>query len=60
MKANYCKGAKMPYTFQVSIYQMAILLLFNEKDKNSYEEIAQTTAAQRRGFGSFSGYPPES
>ena len=43
VKANYCKGAKMPYTFQVSIYQMAILLLFNEKDKNTYEEIAQTT-----------------
>jgi hypothetical protein len=43
VKANYVKSAKMPYTFQVSIYQMAILLLFNEKDKNTYEEIASTT-----------------
>ncbi|KAL2258916.1 hypothetical protein VTK26DRAFT_7585 [Humicola hyalothermophila] len=43
VKATYIKSAKMPYTFQVSIYQMAILLLFNEKDKNTYEEIASTT-----------------
>ncbi|KXX77857.1 Cullin-1 [Madurella mycetomatis] len=43
VKANYVKNAKMPYTFQVSIYQMAILLLFNEKDENTYEEIASTT-----------------
>lgn len=43
VKANYVKNAKMPYTFQVSIYQMAILLLFNEKDKNTYDEIASTT-----------------
>lgn len=43
VKANYVKNAKMPYTFQVSIYQMAILLLFNEKDENTYEDIASTT-----------------
>ncbi|KAH6634455.1 Cullin [Chaetomium sp. MPI-SDFR-AT-0129] len=43
VKANYVKNAKMPYTFQVSIYQMAILLLFNEKDKNTYEELSSTT-----------------
>ncbi|AEO70905.1 uncharacterized protein THITE_2122761 [Thermothielavioides terrestris NRRL 8126] len=43
VKANYIRNAKMPYTFQVSIYQMAILLLFNDKDKNTYEEIATTT-----------------
>ncbi|KAK0629646.1 Cullin [Bombardia bombarda] len=43
VKANYIKNAKMPYTFQVSIYQMAILLLFNEKDKNTYDEIVSTT-----------------
>jgi len=43
IKANYVRNAKMPYTFQVSIYQMAILLLFNEKDKHTYEEIASTT-----------------
>jgi len=43
VKTNYIRNAKMPYTFQVSIYQMAILLLFNEKDKNTYDEIASTT-----------------
>ncbi|KAK0701670.1 Cullin [Lasiosphaeria miniovina] len=43
VKANYIKNAKMPYTFQVSIYQMAILLLFNDKDKITYDEIASTT-----------------
>jgi cullin 1 len=43
VKASYCKNAKVPYTFQVSTYQMAILLLFNESDKNSYEDIANAT-----------------
>ncbi|KAL2169795.1 hypothetical protein VTG60DRAFT_5613 [Thermothelomyces hinnuleus] len=43
VKANYVKNSKMPYTFQVSCYQMAILLLFNEKDRNTYEEIASAT-----------------
>lgn len=43
IKANYVRNAKMPYTFSVSVYQMAILLLFNEKLQNTYEEIAQTT-----------------
>lgn len=44
IKATYIKNAKMPYTFQVSAYQLAILLLFNNDDKNTYEEIAQSTA----------------
>jgi cullin 1 len=43
VKANYCKNSKVPYTFQVSTYQMAILLLFNEKDNNTYEDIAKAT-----------------
>ncbi|KAK4189254.1 Cullin-1 [Podospora australis] len=43
VKANYVRNARMAYSFQVSVYQMAILLLFNEKDKNTYEEIAETT-----------------
>jgi len=43
IKANYCKNQKTPYTFQVSAYQMAILLLFNENDKNTYEAILETT-----------------
>lgn len=43
VRAHYCKGAKTPYTFQVSLYQMAILLLFNERDTYSYDDIAATT-----------------
>ncbi|PSS25734.1 hypothetical protein M430DRAFT_134459 [Amorphotheca resinae ATCC 22711] len=46
VKANYCKNQKTPYTFQVSTYQMAILLLFNENDKNSYDDIAKATQLQ--------------
>jgi cullin 1 len=43
VKANYCKNTKTPFTFQVSTYQMAVLLLFNDKDKNSYDDIAKAT-----------------
>ena len=43
LKATYCKNSKTPYTLQVSLYQMAILLLFNEKDQQTYEEIATAT-----------------
>lgn len=46
VKANYCKNTKTPYTFQVSTYQMAILLLFNENDKNSYDDIKKATQLQ--------------
>ncbi|TAQ91054.1 hypothetical protein B7494_g581 [Chlorociboria aeruginascens] len=46
VKANYCRNQKTPYTFQVSTYQMAILLLFNENDKNSYEDLARATGLQ--------------
>ena len=44
IKANYIKNTKVPYTFQVSTYQMAILLLFNDSDSVSYDEIAAATA----------------
>jgi cullin 1 len=43
LRASYCKNSKTPYTFQVSIYQMAILLLFNDKDTNTYEDLATAT-----------------
>lgn len=46
VKANYCKNQKTPYTFQVSTYQIAILLLFNENDKNTYEDIKTSTNLQ--------------
>jgi cullin 1 len=44
IRANYIKQGKMPYTFQVSTYQMAILLLFNDSPVLSYEEIQEATS----------------
>ncbi|KAJ5082476.1 cullin-1 [Penicillium argentinense] len=44
VKANYIKNTKFPYTFQVSTYQMGILLLFNETDTVSYPDIQKATA----------------
>lgn len=43
LKVNYCKNSKTPYTFQVSLYQMAILVLFNDNDQNTYEDITEAT-----------------
>ncbi|MCJ1260723.1 hypothetical protein MMC22_000585 [Lobaria immixta] len=43
MRANYIKNAKTPYTFMVSTYQMAILLLFNDADVVTYEQARNAT-----------------
>lgn len=44
VKATYLKAhQKQPIIFTVSAYQLAILLLFNEKDENTYEEIQSAT-----------------
>lgn len=43
IRAGYCKSSKTIFTFQVSIYQMAILLLFNEKDTYTYEDMVSAT-----------------
>ena len=44
VKANYIKGIKVPHTFMVSTYQMAILLLFNDADSVTYEDAQKATA----------------
>jgi cullin 1 len=45
IKANYIKtGNKVPYTFQVSTYQMAVLLLFNDSEKLDYDDIRDLTS----------------
>ena len=44
IKANYVKNAKIPYTFMVSTYQMAILLLFNDSETVTYEDMQRATA----------------
>lgn len=43
VKANYIKNTKVPYTFQVSTFQMGILLLFNETDSLSYSDVQKAT-----------------
>ncbi|KAI1393955.1 Cullin-domain-containing protein [Hypoxylon trugodes] len=43
LKTGYCKSSKTPYTLQVSVYQMAILLLFNSSDSHSYDDISSVT-----------------
>lgn len=43
MQANYIETAKVPYTFMVSAYQMAILLLFNDADVVTYKEAQKAT-----------------
>ncbi|KAG4221699.1 Cullin-1, partial [Phytophthora cactorum] len=43
LKTGYCRQSKTPFTFQVSVYQMAILLMFNSKDAHSYDDIASVT-----------------
>ncbi len=44
IRANYIKNTKIPYTFMVSTYQMAILLLFNDADTITYEDAQRATA----------------
>ncbi|KKA28916.1 hypothetical protein TD95_002500 [Thielaviopsis punctulata] len=46
VKANYCKSAKIPYTFQVSVYQMAVLLLFNENSVYTWDDMVSATQLQ--------------
>ncbi|OTB03738.1 hypothetical protein M426DRAFT_12243 [Hypoxylon sp. CI-4A] len=43
LKTGYCKSSKTPFTFQVSVYQMAILLMFNSKDVQPYDDIVEAT-----------------
>ncbi|GAB7337285.1 hypothetical protein MBLNU457_g2650t2 [Dothideomycetes sp. NU457] len=47
MRTNYVKMNKVPYTLQVSTYQMAILLLFNESEEVKYDDIAEATKCNK-------------
>ena len=44
VKANYIKNTRVPYTFLVSTYQMAFLLLFNDSETVTYEDAQKATA----------------
>ena len=43
VKVNYCRGTKTGYTFQVSMYQMGVLLQFNNATSYSFVELEQST-----------------
>ncbi|CAG8707484.1 3555_t:CDS:10, partial [Acaulospora morrowiae] len=43
LKANYCKASKTGYTYQVSTYQMGILLQYNKDTSYTFEELKQST-----------------
>ena len=47
IRANFVKLGKVPYTFQVSTYQMAILLMFNDNETVSYDDITNMTMLQK-------------
>jgi cullin 1 len=47
LRANYGKNTKVPYTFQVSTYQMAMLLLFNDQITISYEDIEKSVGLSK-------------
>ncbi|CAO3589467.1 unnamed protein product [Absidia cylindrospora] len=43
LKTNYLKGSKTGYTLQVSVYQMGVLLQYNNATNYSYEELQTNT-----------------
>ncbi|KAI6827990.1 Cullin-domain-containing protein [Hortaea werneckii] len=47
VRANYASMNKVPYTFQVSAYQMAILLMYNDSDIVSYDDMTEVTKLQQ-------------
>ncbi|KAJ3077130.1 hypothetical protein HK102_005291 [Quaeritorhiza haematococci] len=44
LKTSYLKASKTGYTFQVSTYQMGILLQYNNATSYTWEELLQSTA----------------
>ncbi|KAI8908568.1 Cullin, partial [Gorgonomyces haynaldii] len=43
LKTNYVKANKVSYTFQVSTYQMAILLLYNRSTVYTFDALVEST-----------------
>ncbi|KAI9262321.1 Cullin [Phascolomyces articulosus] len=44
LKTSYLKGSKAGYTFQVSAYQMGVLLQYNSGTSYTFEELKESTA----------------
>lgn len=51
VRANYIRLNKVPYTFQVSTYQLAILLLFNDAETVSYDDMYAATLLNKETLG---------
>lgn len=47
LKVNYLQNTKIAYTFQVSTYQMGILLAYNTFTSLSYEQLQDITALKK-------------
>jgi len=47
VKANCIKTSRVPFTFLVSTYQLALLLMFNDSETVSYDDMAATTALNK-------------
>ncbi|KAG4304980.1 hypothetical protein PORY_001655 [Pneumocystis oryctolagi] len=47
LRVNYLSNVKVPYTFQVSTYQMGILLAYNTFTSLSYEQLQNITALKK-------------
>lgn len=43
LKTSYLTGSKTGYTFQVSVYQMAILLQYNQGTEFTWEQLVEVT-----------------
>jgi len=43
LKANYCRGSPTGYTFQVSMYQMGILLQYNNATSYTFRDLEAST-----------------
>lgn len=46
VRASFAKSSKIGYTFQVSAYQLAILLPYNTADSYTYEQLKEITGLQ--------------
>ncbi|ANB14535.1 cullin CDC53 [Sugiyamaella lignohabitans] len=47
IRANYPKTSKTGYTFQVSVFQIAILLPFNDADTLSFQQLKEITGLSK-------------
>ncbi|KAL3230149.1 Cell division control protein 53 [Nakaseomyces bracarensis] len=52
LRANIGKPGREPFTFTVTLFQMSILLLFNNKETVTLEEIQETTSLSLQNIAS--------